>query len=150
VCIPTHPAQLHSTPSLASLDRWWAFYKHILALRTDIPSGPERSSIFLVTSTLTTPQYAICLTECQAKATTLEFTGATPAASADGQISVSAGCTIREFGMTFGFDIGQANWREPWVIFTMNLYSNVWGPFRSLKSLCWKYFQYVRGTVFGN
>jgi hypothetical protein len=150
VCILTEPTEMHSTQSLASLDKWWIFYKHILALHTDIPSGRGRSSIFLVTSTFTTPQFAICLTKCEAKATTLEFSGGTPVISEDGQFAVNAGCTIKELGMTFGFHIGLTNLTNPWVVFAMNLYCNVWGPFSALKSQLWKLFQYVRGTLFGN
>ena len=143
VCIPTSPSNVCGTPSGASLDRWWEYWKHVLFCQIQLPEGSHRSPLFLVASLLSTPRYAVCFARTRANETILQFSG-NPGVPTGNTISINAEFSIKEVDSAFGFDIGQyrTDIEKPWVVFIQNLPITVCGPLKALKKWALSVYQY--------
>jgi hypothetical protein len=139
VCLPADPATRISTVNTAALQNWWELWKHHLALRYRRHNCS--SPLFLVYGMLQTPQYAICCSESSASETTLHISGLSSIATSGSGVTLSAGCSIRELGSTFGFDMGHFNSIQPWVVYINRLEVYIWGPMKQLKSACLRVYR---------
>jgi hypothetical protein len=145
VCIPTSPSNVCRTPSLASLDQWWHYWKHCLFLKIELPEVSDRSPLFLVTSLLSTPRFAVCFSTTRANETSLQVSAdpSVPGVPTN-TISIDAAFSISEVGGAFGFDIGEYRTEtdKPWVVFIQRLPITVWGPLKTLKRWALSLYQY--------
>jgi hypothetical protein len=128
VCIPTQPTSYFHSDDLHRLREWWQQYRYNIAMHFS-PIG-RASSLFLVLSKKTTPQYGNCCVTNDVNSTILEITA--PIISPE-TLSFSAGGQISEATRTFGFSFGRYEEdHPPWVIFITREKVRMWGPFKKL------------------
>lgn len=119
---------------------WWDMWKYNIA--SYFQRLNTSSSIFLVSGMRTTPQYANCCHNDANTSTELLISGSAPVLAGT-SVTFSAGATINEVNLSFGFQIGDYEADKlPWVIFVNKLPASFWGPLRRLKTVFLNKFRY--------
>ena len=132
--LPSNPAAFVEADDLARLRDWWDYWKHILCNRYE--RFNSSSSLFLVISTLSAPQYALACEQNRTLDTRLQIVASSVVAQHGGRIHIngSLGCRISEVGTAF-FHIGVFDLENPWVVYISELRAQIFGPMLGLKEL---------------
>jgi len=140
ICIPTHPVSISRALYMHSLQEWWDDWQHNVVLNTRSLNNPE--PLFLVMSITTTPQFAICCSKSSSKSTELRVYGSSPLPVGPAiQIAAGAGTKIMEATQSFGFQIGEYNPDNPWVILVNRRSVSMFGPLKRFRALFSTLFQ---------
>src|SRR5271154_1655249 len=142
VCLPSNPAAFVEPHELARLSEWWQYWKYEICDRFE--RFNSSSSLFLVISTLSAPQYALACEQNRTLDTRLQISASSIVAQQGGiNINGSLGCRIFEVGTASTFHIGVFDLESPWVVYVSELRAQIFGPILGLKELFLRILRYL-------
>ena len=140
MCLPSKPANFIEPQDLERLRDWWEYYKYNIC--RDSERFNSSSSLFLVVSTLSAPQYALACEQNRTLDTSLLISASSVVGHHGGgrggvSINGSLGCRISEVGTgtALMFHIGGFGLESPWGVYISELRAQILGPMLGLKEL---------------